>query len=228
MYEVIQNIYTFEGLLMGRVYLLKDDTGLTLIDTSIANAGQKILNQLEASGFSPQDVKRILITHAHPDHVGGLPVVQSATGAEVWCHELEKPVIEGEQSVARRPKSPRPPDTKLSPITVTRTLSDNEHLPILDGLKVAFTPGHAPGHISFWHESSQSLIIGDSIFYFFNRMTLPLDLLTVDRAENLTSVKRIYDLQPENLFFGHGNPILGKGSTMLQKFMTRLDLIEQP
>lgn len=103
MKKVIDNIYTFENLMMGRAYLLEDEDGLTLIDTSIGSAGDKILSQLKAAGHQAQDVKRIVITHAHPDHIGGLEVVQKATGAEIRCHELEKPVIEGEIAAPRPP-----------------------------------------------------------------------------------------------------------------------------
>lgn len=225
MKEIVPNIYTFEGLMMGRVYLLEDEDGLTLIDTSIANAGGKILKQLKSAGHQPEDVKRILITHAHPDHMGGLVDIHKASGAEVWCHELEKPVVEGEQSIARKAKGISPPDTKFEHVPVSRTLEDKDHLPLLGGLQVIFTPGHALGHISLWHGERRLLIVGDTIFYFFNRMTLPLDLLTVDREENKRSIKKIYDLEPETLLFGHGVPIVGNAMSVLRPFAKRVGVI---
>jgi glyoxylase-like metal-dependent hydrolase (beta-lactamase superfamily II) len=97
MKEIVPGVYTFEGLMAGRVYLLEGDEGLTLIDTSIGNAGSKILGQLEKAGHKAGDVKQILITHAHPDHVGSLKQLKAAMGAVVVASELEKPVIEGER-----------------------------------------------------------------------------------------------------------------------------------
>lgn len=224
MKKVVDNIYTFETLMMGRVYLLHDDDGLTLIDTSIANAGEKILKQLTLAGHQADDVKRIIITHAHPDHIGGLPVVQKATGAEIWCHELEKPVIEGKIPAPRPPSMSFMPESTLAPIPVTRSLQDKDHLPLIGGLEVIFTPGHAPGHISLWQEKQKLLIVGDAIFYFFNRMTLPLDMLTVDREENKRSVKKIYDLEPQSLLFGHGQPIINNAMDSLTPFVKRQGL----
>ncbi len=225
MKQVVPQIYTFEGLLMGRVYLLEDDDGLTLVDSSIPGAGEKILKQLQSAGHQPADIKRILITHAHPDHMGGLVDIHKASGAEIWCHELEKPVIEGEKAVARPERRFRAPETKYQSLPVSRTLQDKDHLPILGGLQVIFTPGHAPGHISFWHEERRLLIVGDTIFYFFNRMTLPADIFTVDREQNKDSVKKIYDLAPQTLLFGHGQALIDNAMDVLTPFARRIGVI---
>src|SRR5690606_4926571 len=145
---------------------------------------------------------------------------------EVWCHPLEKPVIEGEQAIARpEGRLIRPAETKFKLIPVSRTLEDKDHLPILGGLQVIFTPGHAPGHISFWHEEQRLLIVGDVIFHLFNRMTLPLDMLTVDREKNIRSVKKILDLEPQSLLFGHGQPIISNAMQPLQAFARRIGII---
>jgi glyoxylase-like metal-dependent hydrolase (beta-lactamase superfamily II) len=224
MQQVMPQVFTFTGLIAGRVYALQDADGLTIVDTSINNAADKILAQLQQAGHAATDVKRILITHAHPDHIGGLPKVQQATGAEVWCHALEKPVIEGKQPIPRRPTGIRPPDMKITPTPVSRTLNENEMLPILGGLQVIFTPGHAPGHISFWQPERRMLITGDVIFYMLNRMTQPFAPLTVDAEENKRSIKKLVALKPESLLFGHGNPIVGGASVQLEAFAQRIGL----
>ncbi len=111
MKEVVAGVYTFEGLMVGRVYLLEGGEGLTLIDTSIGSAGKKILKQLQAAGHQPKDVKHIIITHAHPDHVGSLKMLKEATGATVIASAFEKPVIAGEMAIPRPASGLRPPDT---------------------------------------------------------------------------------------------------------------------
>lgn len=225
MQQIATDVSTFTGLIAGRVYALHDSDGLTIVDASIGSAGLKILSQLGKMGYKPGDVKRILITHAHPDHVGSLPFLQKETGAEVWCHAHEKPVIEGQQSIARRPSGLRPPDTKVSPAPVHRTLTDGEILPILGGLQVVHTPGHAPGHLSFFQPERRLLIVGDVIFrLFFNRMTLPLAMLTVDMEEDKRSIRKLIALKPESLLFGHGHPILENAMGHLQAFAQRYGL----
>lgn len=222
MEQILPQIFTFTGLIAGRVYMLQDADGLTLIDASIANAGNKILAQLKAAGHEPSAVKRILITHGHPDHVGSLPQLRAVTGAEVWAHPLEKPVIQGEQSVVRRPSGFRPPDTKVKPTTVDKTFGDQDMLPVLGGLQVIHTPGHAPGHVSFWHPANKLLITGDVIFYLMNKMTLPLAFLTADMDENKRSIKKVLALKPETVLFGHGQPIVKTAAAPLQEFAQRV------
>ena len=222
MQQLMPQVYALTGLLMGRVYALQDADGLTIVDTSIANAGDKILAQLQQAGHALNAVKRILITHAHPDHIGSLPKVQQATGAEVWCHALEKPVIEGQAYITRPPSGLRPPAMNVPPVPVARTITDGELLPILGGLQVVYTPGHAPGHCSFWHPERRLLITGDVVFYFFNRMTQPLGALTADADENKRSIQKIVALKPDSLLFGHGNPVMGQASVLLEAFARRI------
>ena len=226
MREIIPNVFTFTGLIAGRVYALRDNDGLTLVDTGSPLAGEKILAQLKAAGHRPTDVKRILITHAHPDHVGALTLLQQATGAEVWCHALEKPVIQGEAPIAVRPGRLTMPATMLKPVQVNRTLEDGDVLPVLGGLQVVATPGHAPGHISFWQADQRLVITGDVVFYLFNRMTLPFGFLTVDMDENKRSVQKLAALQPDVLLFGHGQPIIGQAYLTLSALIQRLGLGE--
>src|SRR5579859_5204452 len=184
MKQIATNFWYFTGLLAGRVYLIADPDGLTLIDTSIAPSGPKILRQLEQAGHKPTDVKRILITHAHPDHVGGLHTVQSATGAEVMASAPEQQVIEGKIPIPMvKDRSQlsginrliRMPTTWVKPpTTVMRVLNDGDVIEgVMDGLQVVATPGHAPGHISFWQPDKRLLICGDVIFHL-RGLTLPL------------------------------------------------------
>src|SRR6188474_1984396 len=110
MQQILPKLYTFTGLYAGRVYLIDDPSGLTVVDTGLALAADKIVKQLEAKGRKAGDVKRILITHGHIDHVGGLPKLRELTGAEVIAPSGDRLVIEGKEPVTL------PPREKLSGI----------------------------------------------------------------------------------------------------------------
>lgn len=226
MHQILPNVFTFTGLLAGRVYALQDADGITLIDSSLEGAAPKILAQLSAAGHAPTHIKRILITHAHPDHIGSLSELHAASGAPIYAHPLEQPTLQGEQPVPRRAGGFTMPTTYIkTAVTVHELLNDGDELPILGGLRALHTPGHAPGHLSFWLEQHKLIITGDTIFHLPHGMTLPFFLFTVDTEENKRSIAKLVQLQPEALLFGHGTPILTDTRTKLNLFARRVGAI---
>ena len=99
MRTILPRLSTFTGLMMGRVYLVEDPDGLTIIDTGLELAASRILKQLEKAGRKPGDVKRILITHGHPDHIA---ICQYATGATVLAADAQAAVPGGRGTGCRR------------------------------------------------------------------------------------------------------------------------------
>jgi glyoxylase-like metal-dependent hydrolase (beta-lactamase superfamily II) len=222
MQQITPRVYTFTGLLIGRVYALEDADGLTLVDAGLGLAAKKVLAQLQADGRQPSEVKRILITHAHPDHVGGLLELQAATDARVIAHPLERPVIEGEVSIARRTSGIRLPDTKVKATPVQCEVQGGETLPeVLGGLQVIFTPGHAPGHICFWQSDRRLLFCGD-VLMRLPRLRLPFAAFTVDMEENKRSVKKLAELEASVVCFGHGQPLMRDAASQLRAFAAKL------
>lgn len=231
MKSIIPGVYMFSGLVMGRVYLLEGADGLTVIDAGLGFAAAKILKQLTTKGHSPQDVKRILVTHAHPDHIGGLRALQQATGAMVICAEREKPYIEGSQPVPRAPKADLRGLSRLiygeatlvaQPVLVNRTLHDGEIMPeVLDGLQAVMTPGHSPGHTSYWHPEKGILFAGDVMMRLIG-LSLPIAAFTPSMAENKRSIKRVIELQPRIFCFGHGEPLRENTTTILRQFAQKV------
>jgi glyoxylase-like metal-dependent hydrolase (beta-lactamase superfamily II) len=221
MRDIAPGLRSFTGLIMGRVYLIEDADGLTLIDAGLGLAAERIIVQLRQAGRRPDEVKRILITHAHPDHVGGLRRLKALTGASVIASALETPVIEGRQPIARRPGKLRLPDTIFKPTPVDRVVADGDVIDALGGLRVVLTPGHAPGHIAFWQPERKILFCGDVLF---NRpsLRLPFALLTVDMAENIRSIKKIAGLDAERVCFGHGPPLVQNAARRLRDFSAQI------
>jgi glyoxylase-like metal-dependent hydrolase (beta-lactamase superfamily II) len=201
MQPILPGVFAFTGLWMGRVYALEGADGLTLIDAGLGPAAEKILKQLQGQGRRPADVKRILITHAHPDHVGGLARLQAATGAQVLAHEQEHQALKGLLSNGR-----------------AAAVQDGE---MLNGLQVIFTPGHTLGSICFWQLEQRLLFCGDVLLHL-RGLGLPLPFVTVDMAENKRSVKRLAELEARVVCFGHGQPLLHDAASQLSAFAKKL------
>lgn len=221
MQQIIENVYTFTGLIAGRVYALKDSDGFTLIDASIPNSAGKILKQLAAAGYQPHDVKRILITHAHPDHVGSLPDLKAQTGANVYVGKADVAIAEGREDIARNNTAFRPPKTFVKGTPVDVAIEDGQLFPeILGGLQAVHTPGHSLGHMAFWQAQSRLLFTGDVMFHLMG-VTQPPSFLTVNMEQNRQSIRHLADLGAEIVCFGHGNPILSDGKAALNQLVAK-------
>jgi glyoxylase-like metal-dependent hydrolase (beta-lactamase superfamily II) len=219
---ILPGLSTFTGLMVGRVYCIEDADGLTIIDASLASAGDKILKQVQGMGRQPADIKRILITHAHPDHVGALPLLKKRTGAQVMASAQEKPVIEGKEPIPRAPGRLRPPEMRYPGTPVDRVLGEGDVLPeVMGGLHVLFTPGHAPGHLSFWQPEKRILICGDVIFHLRN-LGLPFSFLTYDVEENKRSIQRLAGLDAAVVCFGHGEPLVENTAQAVRDFAKKI------
>jgi glyoxylase-like metal-dependent hydrolase (beta-lactamase superfamily II) len=230
MKEIVSGLYTFEGLILGHVYAIKDKDGLTIIDAGLASSTPKILKQLAEGGYAPSDVKRILVTHAHYDHVYGLPALQKATGAEVISSSTEKPIVEGKQPTELPPRESlsfigklmQPRGTQFMPaVAVSRTLEDGEVMDVFGGLQAIATPGHTRGQLSFWQPLRRILITGDALFNLPS-LRLPLAAFTQDMREAKRSIAKLAKLQPEVICFGHGEPMLKDSAKRLSDFSTSL------
>jgi glyoxylase-like metal-dependent hydrolase (beta-lactamase superfamily II) len=231
MRRILPGFYTFGGLVVGRVYMIEDADGLTLIDTSLPSAPKSILKQIAGLGYAPVDIKRIIITHAHPDHIGGLHDLQQTTGAEVWASDLEKRVIQDGLPVPVPDKKDvkgisrflTVPRATFPSTPVARILNDGDILDeVMGGLHVISTPGHAPGHLAFWQPEQKILICGDVMMSMWPRhLTKPFRMVTVDMEENIRSIKKVAELDAQVLCLGHGIPIVKDTAALIRAFAAK-------
>jgi glyoxylase-like metal-dependent hydrolase (beta-lactamase superfamily II) len=219
MKQILPRLYYFTGLILGHVYCIEDSDGLTLVDAGLGLAASRVLDELRKWSRQPSDVKRILVTHAHPDHVGGLPALAKATGAQVICSSTEKPFTEGTTPVLR--KGYKPGDLTAG-TPVSRTVEDGDILTeVMGGLRVVATPGHTLGQVAFWQPQQGVLICGDTMMNMV-RLTLPFDAFTTDMKLARESVAKVAQLQPHVVCFGHGPVLVQDAPAKLNAFAQRV------
>jgi hydroxyacylglutathione hydrolase len=156
----------------------------------------RLLEGLEAVGVRHLD--GILLTHTHFDHIGAVAPVARATGARVWCPELETRVLANIMDFV-----PWPGFGPFESYEADHTVAGGETLE-LAGLRfdVSFTPGHSPGHVSYSVGEEQALFSGDVLFQgSVGRVDLPGG----DWPTLLASIRSLMDaLPPETgVFPGH-------------------------
>lgn len=143
---------------MTNCYILGDKVSHQCFVIDPGGEADKILEALEKDGM---DVKAILVTHGHVDHIGAVADIKRATGAPVMIHRSELPLYQAASRMARmfgiRVLQPDDPD---------RFISEGDGIS-LDGsitLRVVETPGHSPGGVSFVEEGASICFAGDTLF----------------------------------------------------------------
>lgn len=218
---VVSGVYSI-SLGMVNVFLLDGDE-LTLIDAGTAGSAGRILAAVRELRRQPQDLKHILITHHHSDHVGALAELQQAAGAQVYMHEKDADAyLQGvalrrveasggllsrlavaalNRSAARRPAAP--PSSALA--AVSCRLTGGETLPLAGGLLALHTPGHTAGHLAFlWPRQGGVLFAGD----LAARMAgLGFSILYEDFSLGRRTLSGLARLGFQTACFAHGRPI---------------------
>lgn len=182
--------------------------GDVLVDAGMKPQGGKVVKAVAGRG-----VRTHVLTHVHNDHAGGTKHVKETLGVPVWVGAgdaqalrsgkvIPPPSVPGGSLLSGAAGSP-----KVEP---DRELHEGEE--IGHGFVVLETPGHSPGHLSFWRESDRTLICGD-VFFGMNVVTTrygirqPLGMFTYDQPLNRRSERRLAELEPKLLLFGHGPPL---------------------
>ena len=178
-----------------------------LVGDVLVDAGLGIHGRGIAKAVSGRAVSAHVLTHAHGDHVGGSKTVSDALGVPVWCGAGDSEAVRAGKVVAASRVQAL---FNWKPVQVARELSEGEELG--PGFTVLDTPGHSPGHIALWRESDRTLLCGD-VFLNLNFYTTvpglnePPRLFTVDPAANRTAARRLAELEPALVLFGHGKPL---------------------
>jgi glyoxylase-like metal-dependent hydrolase (beta-lactamase superfamily II) len=217
------------------VYLIREDP-VTLIDVGpkTPEAAAALARGLADHGLRFNDVRRIVLTHAHEDHCGlARRIRDEAKDAEILVHDWETGHLFGRLAQEEQRKlllRSGVPNEVIDDMRglyeeislLTDALDDGEFGPLSDEMQLEFergsltvlhTPGHTPGSCSFARESNRTLICGDCVL---KRIT-PNPVLSPDPidpekrfpslAEYLVSLAKIRDYKPTLVHGGHGDPV---------------------
>jgi len=203
-------IHRVPGVRGGNVYLLT--TGpLTLVDSGLPGSGRAVLEFMAALGFRPADLKRVLITHRHPDHAGAAAFLREATGAQVHAHagdvnELpDGAFLRGSMGTAAT--------------SVDAVLHGGEVLE--PGIRVIHCGGHTSGSVCYFLESSRALFLGDMAINNIDRLSRPISFSNEDREAYDRGLQSLTEIDAGSLFFGHGPPLYSGGREALEAMQAR-------
>jgi len=195
--QIISGVHVIPSVVVN-VYLIVDDDGLTLVDVGLRGSEKRVLRYIAGLGHAPDALKRIVITHSDGDHVGALAALKAATGARVYARAIEAEAIAAgrmsrEMKVSGLLKllmGITRPLFQADPAQVDEFVTDGQVLPALGGLRVVDTPGHTPGHVSYFAPSASILFVGDSLVSTGGRLRSSRGMNTWDEARALESVRK--------------------------------------
>jgi len=232
--EIAEDVMCFQAGI-SNCYLVGGARRWVLVDSGTGGHAQDILEVAEDRFGKKSRPRAILLTHGHFDHSGSASELSDHWGVEIFAHERELPFLDG------RSEYPPPDPTvggfmsfvvRFIPARYNETdlgdrveaLSDLRKLPGMPGWECVETPGHTPGHVSFYRRDDRMLIAGDA-FTTVNQDSL-LDMVskkpevcrppvyyTCNWEQAEESVQRLAKLKPTVLAAGHGVPMSGAQAT---------------
>src|SRR5215475_8839312 len=171
--EVAPGIHRFTGI-VSNFYLVEQSGGLTLVDAGTPGDWQLFLRTLDTLGHRPDDLDAVVLTHAHPDHVGFAERARREGPTSVWVHEDDAAVAQGaklgksDSGLARYLARTefyrtlislsRNKGTKIIPVVEVSTFADDAVLDVPGKPRAVHAPGHTPGNAALYFEDRLAVI----------------------------------------------------------------------
>ena len=211
MTEIKKGVQSIDGT-NANCYIVEEGDGtLTLVDASMQADGKRILEFISTKmNRKPSDVKTIVVTHCHVDHIRGLGSLRTATGGKVAVHEGDADYVSGKE------RYPSPggamgllfrlmsPFLRITPVNPDVRLKDGD---AVGRLEVIHTPGHTPGSISLYDRQDKVLFVGDTARFIKGKLEGPPPQFTPHMDQAKASIERLSSLDFDVMLSGHGEPL---------------------
>lgn len=239
-FVVAPRVWGLKTVFVNLYFVANPDGSWVLVDAGVPGSAAKIKQAAEELFGKDNGPQAILLTHGHFDHTGAVKELAEEWEVPIYAHTLELPYLTGLSSYP-------PPDSSVGggamaymaftypkkPIDLKdkiKVLPEDGSVPGLQGWRWIHTPGHSPGHVSFYNDEERTLIVGDafctchaesavSVFSTKREVHGPPAYFTPDWGSAHHSVEKLNDLNPEVAASGHGMPMR---SSELKKQLDRL------
>jgi glyoxylase-like metal-dependent hydrolase (beta-lactamase superfamily II) len=203
-------------------YLIAETGGVTIVDAGVPGYWQLVPGALTQMGKSLEDVRAIVLTHGHSDHIGFAERARRERGWPVSVHELDAALARGEvsnpakgagTSMRLRPLlqfliwSARRGALRQMHLGVVSTFGDGATLDVPGAPRVVHVPGHTPGSAALYLEADKTLLVGDAMatYAVSNGIRGPqIAPFSADRSQALKSLARLESLDAQYVLPGHG------------------------
>ena len=204
--QLTAGVYRVDGLRAANVYLVAVDDGLLLVDTGMPGNAKRIVAFIESTGHHAADLRYIVLTHCDIDHIGSAARLKELTGARVAIHQLDGPVLAGQQRAQKGGALMAVFGRlfRIRHVVPDLLLKDGD---VVGGLTVIHVPGHTAGSIVLVRKDgvvfSGDALLSDNA----GQVRPPRPRLALDPAQAQVSAERIKALPIKLLCTGHGAPV---------------------
>jgi glyoxylase-like metal-dependent hydrolase (beta-lactamase superfamily II) len=225
-----QDVHMIKDVGPALAYLLAAQGELTLIDTGLVIRMDKVIAGIERAGYTVSDLRVIVLTHYHHDHVGCAAKLSQLSGAKIAAHQDEVVYITREEKLPAKSLVKRvlfwlfdrvalwvwDPKHETHIKKVDLPLKEGDIVQALGGLQVLHVPGHTPGSIALYHPTRQMLFCGDTLTNRGKIRCSPWHAsVNVNQARH--SARKLTGYPVEVAYFGHGDPILEQAGCKIKK-----------
>ncbi len=219
--KVTSEVYYYPGRLFdSNIFIITDQNGLLMVDTGTGMFHEDLKKQLKSDGLNIKEVSRVILTHVHIDHSGGLAKIVEESSPEVMVFYKEADSVEKGNGIVLADFFGIP----FTPMRVHVRLKESDIIKVGDlTLKVLNTPGHTAGSICLYEPEKEMLFSGDTVFTDggFGRVDFP----TGDPRQLVSSLKRLSELNVKYLFPGHLGIATDKGQEHIKLSLRYAELV---